>query len=83
MPQLKTVNYRIKGMNRDLSMVAFNPEFSYENMNIRITARDNNTLFSIENERGTLLINTIDTEGNNYNLVGTALGCTTLKEYII
>lgn len=48
----------IKGMQRDLSVSKFNPEFAFENMNIRITARENNTLLSITNEKGNKLCNT-------------------------
>lgn len=53
MVKIKQSQYKIKGMSRDLSLSAFNANFSYENLNVRITARDNNTLFSLENERGT------------------------------
>lgn len=42
----------VKGMQRDLSVSKFNPEFAFENMNIRITAREDNTLLSITNEKG-------------------------------
>lgn len=52
MAQIKQAHLKVRGMNRDLSVSAFNPEYSYENMNIRITPRETNTLFTIENERG-------------------------------
>ena len=43
-------------MNKDLSYSAFNPEYSWDNKNIRLTARDGNDALSVTNERGNLLI---------------------------
>ena len=31
----KVANFKIKGMQRDLSASAFNPEYAFENKNIR------------------------------------------------
>lgn len=50
---MKQSRHIIKGMQRDLSVSKFNPEFAYENMNIRLTARENNTFMSVTNEKGT------------------------------
>lgn len=48
----KKASYVIKGMQRDLSVSKFNPDFAYENINIRITARESNNLLSVTNEKG-------------------------------
>lgn len=48
----RTDNYKIIGMKQDPSESAFDKKYSFENKNIRIDNRDNNTLLSIENERG-------------------------------
>lgn len=48
----------VKGMQRDTSVSKASNEYVFEAHNIRITARDNNTLFSITNEKGNKLINT-------------------------
>ena len=53
----KGVSFRIKGMQRDLSASAFNPEYAYENKNIRIMPTDESTLLSIVNEKGNKLAN--------------------------
>lgn len=45
-----------KGMNRDLSISKAGESSAYENHNIRIFARDHDTLLSVTNERGTKLI---------------------------
>lgn len=41
-----------KGMNQDLSVSKFNPEFAFENMNLRLSTNEGNTLMSWVNERG-------------------------------
>ena len=48
----KIEQFILKGMQRDTSISKVPNEFSFENMNIRITARDNNTLLSVTNEKG-------------------------------
>lgn len=40
-------------MNRDLSVSAFNPEFAFENRNLRLSTNENNTMLSWVNEKGT------------------------------
>ena len=46
--QLRNVNLTPIGMNQDLSVSKFNKQFSFYNRNIRLTANEDNTLFSIE-----------------------------------
>ena len=52
----KLMSWKTKGMNRDLSVSAFNPEFAFENMNLRLSTNEGNTLMSWVNEKGTKLI---------------------------
>ena len=47
------VQFKNRGMYRDSSVSKSSDEFAFENMNIRITAIDDNTLFSVTNEKGT------------------------------
>ena len=57
----KQMMFKTKGMNQDLSVSAFNPEFSFENRNLRLSTNDGNTLMSLVNERGTSFMSiTID-----------------------
>ena len=49
----KAIAWKTKGMNQDLSASAFNSEFSFENMNIRLSTNEGNTIMSWVNERGT------------------------------
>lgn len=48
----KIASFQNKGMTRDLSISKVNNEFAYENFNVRIIARDHDTLLSVTNERG-------------------------------
>ena len=50
--QIKQSVYKIKGMRKDDSYSSFNPEYSWDNKNIRLTARDSNDLLSVTNEKG-------------------------------
>ena len=66
-----------KGMNRDLSISKTGESSAYENHNIRILARDHDTLLSVTNERGNKevpLDNSIE---------GTLLGWNVLNNHII
>ena len=48
----KYINWKTKGMNRDMSVSAFNPEFAFENVNLRLATNEGNTMMSWVNERG-------------------------------
>lgn len=50
----KQTAWKTKGMNRDLSVSAFNPEFAFDNRNLRLATNEGNTTMSWVNERGTL-----------------------------
>jgi hypothetical protein len=52
----KVALYKIKGMTRDSAESSFLSEFSYENMNLRLVATDDNTTYSLVNEKGNKLI---------------------------
>lgn len=74
---LQRTTFKIKGMNRDLSESSCNPQFSYENYNIRITPTDDNTLLSLTNERGTLKLD------KSTDIKGKLLGACTLDSSLI
>lgn len=48
----KQVIFKTKGMQRDLSVSAFNSEYAYENKNVRVMPTDESTLLSLINEKG-------------------------------
>ena len=49
----KQSGWKTKGMNRDMSVSAFNPEFAFDNRNLRLSTNEGNTTMSWVNERGT------------------------------
>lgn len=49
----RLISWKTKGMNRDASVSSFNPEFSFENRNIRLATNESNTMMSWVTERGT------------------------------
>lgn len=74
--QQKVQQFMIKGMQRDTSISKASNEFSFENKNIRITAREDNTLLSVTNEKGNLEI-------ENINIPGEVLGYATINKYLV
>ena len=69
-----------KGMNRDLSVSKTGKSNAYENINIRIEARDNDTLLSVTNEKGNYAP-TSNSFANSF--LGELVGWNTLNEYLI
>lgn len=70
---IKHADFIIKGMFRDLSEHAFNPEFAYENQNLRITTEPNSDskhtgdMYALTNEKGNKYIPIwgLDATGHN------------------
>jgi hypothetical protein len=61
-----------------LTVSKFSNEFYYDAKNIRITSRDNNTLLSVTNEKGTA-----EVEIRSSSIEGTVIGHTVLNDYLI
>ena len=80
---LQQEQHIIKGMQRDLTISKFSPEFAFDCQNIRITARDNNTLLSVTNERGTDLVELKGTDNNTFTLQGVTIGYCVLNKYLV
>lgn len=85
---IKHIDFMIKGMHRDLSESAFNPEFAYENQNIRITTDKNDSsehtgdLMAMTNERGNKYTPIIGIE--NHNMDGVPIGqCTLNNQWVV
>lgn len=71
-----------KGIQRDLSVSKFSAEFAFDAKNIRITARDNNTLMTVSNERGNKSVPLLSSSGASVKLDGILLGYNVLNEYV-
>ena len=76
----KQISFKTKGMQRDLSVSAFNSEYSYENKNVRVMPTDENTLLSIVNEKGT---KQITIEGIGKTIEGTVIGQAVIDNELI
>ena len=85
----KQTAWKTKGMNRDLSVSAFNPEFSFENRNLRLITNENNTMLSWVNEKGTAEINIVTANGTNpetysaATITGTAIGTAVIDHKLV
>lgn len=66
-------------MTRDLSISKVNNEFAYENFNVRIIARDHDTLLSVTNERGNKEIHF----DNGFSAEEVLIGYSVLNSYIV
>ena len=65
-----------KGMNRDLSVSKAGESSAFENHNIRIVAREDDTMLSVTNERG-------NKEIPIKNIVGELIGWNVLNSHVI
>lgn len=80
----KVTGWKTKGMNRDLSVSAFNPEFSFENVNLRLSSNDGNTTMSWVSEKGTSLMEIYDEEtGDTLIMDGTPIGTAVLNDKLV
>lgn len=79
---LKKEQHFFKGMQRDLSVSKFNPEYAFDAQNIRITARDNNTLLTVTNERGNKEMPLQSPSGDPVTIDGVLLGQNVLNNYV-
>lgn len=75
----KIASFQNKGMTRDLSISKVNNEFAYENFNVRIIARDHDTLLSVTNERGNKEIHF----DNGFSTEEVLIGYSVLNSYIV
>ena len=72
------------GMQRDRSVSKQSPEFLWDALNIRMTARDGDTLLSITNERGTSVVkDSSSVTPRDIEFKGTYLGHCVINNYLI
>lgn len=81
---IKASVHKFKGMNRDSDVSIANPEYAFENMNIRIEAVDNNTQLSITNEKGNKELTIYDEDGENIiSIDGVPIGYGIVDENLV
>lgn len=79
---LKQEQHFFRGIQRDLSVSKFNPEYAFDAQNIRITARDNNTLLTVTNERGNKEVVLKSPSGEAISLDGILVGYNVLNNFV-
>lgn len=79
---IKQEFHSIKGIQRDLTVSKFSPEYAFDANNIRLTARDGNNLLSVTNEKGTKELILKSTSGEVTSVEGTLIGYNVLNEYL-
>lgn len=77
---LKQDSHIFTGMQRDLAISKQKAEFLWDAHNIRLTAREGDTLFAMTNERGTSKV--LDALGTQITMEGSYLGHCVLNKYV-
>lgn len=80
---IQTENHIFAGLQQDISVSKQQPEYLIDAHNIRITAREGETLLSITNEKGPLELSLKNTLGANASISGTILGHCVLNNYLV
>ena len=80
---MKSDPHIFSGMQRDMSISKHQPEFLYDALNIRLTAREGNTMMSMTNEKGTRIIQGVNYLGASVNMDGTYIGHCIIDDKII
>lgn len=79
----KITGWKTRGMNRDISVSAFNNEFSFENVNLRIMTNEGNTALSWVNEKGTAQITLVNSSNASTTISGTPIGTAVLNRTLV
>lgn len=74
----------IKGMNQDLSISKYSPEFTFKNYNMRINSHKESTMLTLTNSLGNTKVNIIEAEGNTpIEIEGTVINYTVINDYLV
>lgn len=80
---LQSENYIFTGLQQDAAVSKQQPQYLIDAHNIRITAREGETLLSITNERGPKELVIKNNIGTNVSITGTILGHCVLNNYLV
>ena len=78
--------WKTKGMNQDFSVSALKNDHFFENKNLRLSTKEDNTLMSWVNERGTKEVTIIDADSEEDALMtieGHTVGTAVLNDYLV
>lgn len=71
MDRKKEAQFQIKGISQDLAYQLFNPQYAFEMKNIRINTTDENSLLSLNNEKGNKKLKQLVEGVDVLNVLGT------------
>ena len=83
------IDFKTKGMNRDVSPSSFSNELTFENVNLRLTTNEGNTMMSWVNEKGTKAVEIIeivqawDGEYVSSTIEGTVIGTAVINHQLV
>lgn len=80
---IKSENHIFAGLQQDYSVSKQQPEYLIDAHNIRITAREGETLLSVTNEKGPKELKLTNSLGQPARIEGTILGHCVLNEYLV
>ena len=80
---IQTEPHLFAGMQQDTSISKQQPEYLIDAHNIRITAREGETLLSITNEKGPKELALKDNDGASTTITGTIVGHCVLNNYLV
>lgn len=80
---IKSDPHIFSGMQRDMSISKHQAQFLYNALNIRLTARNGDTMMSMTNEKGTQIIQGVDSLGGSSVMVGTYLGHCVIDDKLV
>lgn len=80
---MRKIDYHVfQGMRRDLSVSKQQPQFLWEAHNVRLTAREGDTMMSLTNEKGTLAATVKAEDGGDATMYGQYVGHCVIGNYL-
>lgn len=80
---IKQENHLFTGLQKDITVSKQQPEYLIDAHNIRITAREGETLLSITNEKGPQELSLVSPHGDEVKIKGTILGHCVINKYLV
>lgn len=80
---MQVENHTFASLQQDISISKQDAQYLIDAHNIRITAREGETLLSVTNERGPKELKLVDSYGDKLPISGTIIGHCTINNYLI
>lgn len=80
---MQVENHTFASLQQDISISKQDSQYLIDAHNIRITAREGETLLSVTNERGPKELKLVNSDGDVVPIKGTIIGYCTLNDYLV